>query len=89
MTPKLTLNLGLRYDLQDLADPTVNNPSAALAAVGLDTTTPIRDRNNFGPRFGFSYAFDDKTVYAAAMESSLDARLRSCSAQRTRKTEFR
>ena len=59
---KLTLNLGLRYDLQDLADPTVKNPSAALAAVGLDTTTPVRDGNNFAPRFGFSYAFDDKTV---------------------------
>ncbi len=62
VTPKLTLNLGLRYDLQDLADPTVRNPSAALAAAGLDTTTPVRDRNNFAPRFGFSYAFDDKTV---------------------------
>ena len=62
VTTKLVLNLGLRYDLQDLADPTVNNPSAALAALGLDTTTPIRDNNNFAPRFGFSYAFDDKTV---------------------------
>lgn len=62
VSPKLTLNLGLRYDIQDLADPTVNNPSAALAAVGLNTTTPVRDRNNLGPRFGFSYAFDDKTV---------------------------
>ena len=61
-SPKLTLNLGLRYDLQDLADPTVNNPSAALAAAGLNTTTPVRDRNNFGPRFGFSYAFNEKTV---------------------------
>ncbi|HZM98031.1 MAG TPA: TonB-dependent receptor [Pyrinomonadaceae bacterium] len=62
VNPKLTLNLGLRYDLQDLADPSVNNPSAALAAAGLNTTTPVRDRNNFGPRFGFSYAFDEKTV---------------------------
>ena len=62
VTPKLTLNLGLRYDLQDLADPAVRNPSASLAAVGLDTTTPIRDGNNFAPRFGFSYGFDDKTV---------------------------
>jgi len=62
ISPKLTLNLGLRYDLQDLAEPTVNNPSAALAAVGLNTTTPVKDGNNFGPRFGFSYAFDDKTV---------------------------
>src|SRR6185369_6475123 len=62
ISPKLTLNLGLRYDLQDLADPQVNNPSAALAAIGLSTTTPVRDGNNFGPRFGFSYAFDEKTV---------------------------
>jgi outer membrane receptor protein involved in Fe transport len=59
---KLTLNLGLRYDYQKLAAPTVNNPSAALAAVGLSTTTPVRDANNFAPRFGFSYAFDEKTV---------------------------
>ena len=62
VTPKLTLNLGLRYDLQDLADPSVHNPSTALAALGLDTTTPVRDANNFAPRFGFSYGFDDKTV---------------------------
>jgi outer membrane receptor protein involved in Fe transport len=62
VSPKLTLNLGLRYDLQDLADPTVNNPSAALAAAGLSTTTAVRDRNNFGPRFGFSYGFNEKTV---------------------------
>ncbi len=60
--PNLTFNLGLRYDLQDLADPAVNNPSAALAAAGLSTTTPVRDRNNFAPRVGFSYAFDEKTV---------------------------
>ncbi len=62
LTPKLTLNLGLRYDLQDLADPSVHNPSAALAAVGLDTATPVSDGNNIAPRFGFSYAFDEKTV---------------------------
>lgn len=62
VTPKFTLNLGLRYDLQEFAAPTVNNPSAALAAVGLSTTTAVRDRNNFGPRLGFSYAFDEKTV---------------------------
>ncbi|MBA3569023.1 MAG: TonB-dependent receptor [Pyrinomonadaceae bacterium] len=62
VNPKLTLNLGLRYDLQDLAEPSVNNPSAALAAAGLNTTTPIRDANNFAPRAGFSYAFDEKTV---------------------------
>ena len=62
VTPKLTLNLGLRWDLQDLAAPTVNNPSASLATTGLSTTTRVNDSNNFAPRFGFSYAFDDKTV---------------------------
>jgi outer membrane receptor protein involved in Fe transport len=61
-TPSLTLNFGLRYDYQKMADPSVNNPSTALAANGLSTTTPVRDGNNFSPRFGFSYAFDEKTV---------------------------
>jgi carboxypeptidase family protein/TonB-dependent receptor-like protein len=59
---KLTLNLGLRYDYQKLAAPTVFNPSAALAGAGLNTTTPIRDANNIAPRFGFSYAANEKTV---------------------------
>ena len=62
VTPKLTLNLGVRYDRQDLAEPTVRNPSAALAARGLDTTTAVDDNNNIAPRFGFSYAVNDKTV---------------------------
>jgi outer membrane receptor protein involved in Fe transport len=62
VNPKLTLNLGLRYDYQKLAAPTVNNPSAVLAAVGLNTTTAVHDANNFAPRFGFSYAIDEKTV---------------------------
>lgn len=62
VTNKLTLNLGVRYDIQDLSKPTVKNPSAALAAVGLDTTTAVRDANNIAPRLGFSYAFNDRTV---------------------------
>ena len=62
VNPRLTLNLGLRYDYQKLADPTVNNPSTTLAAIGLSTTTPVRDANNFSPRFGFSYGFNEKTV---------------------------
>jgi outer membrane receptor protein involved in Fe transport len=62
VTPRLTLNLGLRYDIQDMAPPTVNNPSVALAAAGISTTTRVRDNNNFAPRFGFSYGYDDKTV---------------------------
>ena len=62
VTSKLTLNLGVRYDIQDLSAPTVKNNSAALAAAGIDTTTRVRDNNNIAPRVGFSYAFNDKTV---------------------------
>lgn len=62
VTPKLTLNLGLRYDLQKLACPSVQNPDPLLLNNGLDTSRCPEDGNNFAPRFGFSYAFDDKTV---------------------------
>ncbi len=63
VTPKLTLNLGVRYDYQDLAKPQITNP--ALAARGFDTAFQPRDKNNFAPRFGVSYAFDEKTVIRA------------------------
>ncbi len=62
ITPKLTFNLGLRYDKQFMARPPVQNPDAQLLAAGLDTSRQPNDSNNFGPRFGFSYAFDPKTV---------------------------
>ena len=61
-TPKLTFNLGLRYELETLARPPVRNTDAQLVAAGIDTSTPVSDKNNFGPRFGFSYAFDEKSV---------------------------
>lgn len=60
--PNLTLNLGLRYDKQFLAAPEVRNPDPALLAAGLDTSRQPKDSDNFGPRAGFSYAFDEKTV---------------------------
>jgi hypothetical protein len=62
INPKLTLNLGLRYDRQFMAAPPVQNQNAALLAAGLDTSRQPDDGNNFGPRAGFSYAWDDKTV---------------------------
>jgi hypothetical protein len=66
VTPKLTLNLGLRYDLQDMAEPSVFNPDPRLASnvlgVPINTATAVDDGNNFAPRFGFSYGFDEKTV---------------------------
>jgi outer membrane receptor protein involved in Fe transport len=62
LTPKLTLNLGARYDLQTLARPPVQNTDPNLISRGLDTSTPVSDKNNIAPRAGFSYAFDDKSV---------------------------
>src|SRR5205823_2002008 len=34
---KLTLNLGLRYDYQSIAQPPIQNPNAALLAAGFNT----------------------------------------------------
>ncbi|HVF41982.1 MAG TPA: TonB-dependent receptor, partial [Pyrinomonadaceae bacterium] len=62
LTTKLTLNLGLRYDYESLACPPVTNPDPLLLARGVDTGNCPKDKNNFGPRFGFSYALDDKTA---------------------------
>ena len=62
LNPKLTLNLGLRYDYQRPACPPVKNPDPLLASFGIDTSTCPKDKNNFGPRTGFSYAIDEKTV---------------------------
>ncbi|MEJ7606614.1 MAG: hypothetical protein WKF37_10155 [Bryobacteraceae bacterium] len=52
---RLTLNYGIRYDLMDSADPTVQNPDPALLAAGLDTSRMNLDRNNLGLRFGFAH----------------------------------
>ena len=60
--PKLTLNLGLRYDYQVIAKPPLTNPNTALLAAGFDTGFQPKDKNNFAPRFGIAYAFDEKTV---------------------------
>lgn len=56
LRPNLTLNLGLRYDRQWLANVPVSNPSPALAAAGLDTGFTPADGNNFAPRLGFAWS---------------------------------
>jgi hypothetical protein len=61
-SPKLTINAGVRYDLEHLAAPPVSNPDPVLLAAGIDTSTKPSDSNNIAPRVGFSYAFNDKSV---------------------------
>lgn len=63
--PDLTVNLGLRYDYQSIAQPPVRNPNAGLLAAGFDTSFRPKDKNNFAPRLGLSYAFNERTVLRA------------------------
>ena len=54
-TPNLTFNLGVRYDKQGIAQPTVRNPDPQLLAAGIDTSVIPEDTNNVGLRFGFAW----------------------------------
>jgi hypothetical protein len=53
--PTVTVNAGLRYDFQQIAQPTVKNPDAQLLAAGLDTSKVPEDHNNIAPRLGFAW----------------------------------
>jgi outer membrane receptor protein involved in Fe transport len=61
----LTVNLGLRYDLQDFAQPKVRNPDPQLAAAGIDTSHLKIDRNNLAPRLGVAWSPVPETVVRA------------------------
>jgi hypothetical protein len=52
----LTVNAGVRYDLQKFAQPPVRNPDPQLAAAGIDTSVLNTDTNNWGPRLGVAWA---------------------------------
>jgi hypothetical protein len=58
ITPALTLNYGLRYELTDIMQPKLSSPLYP------DTGRIPEPRKNFAPRVGFAYAFNDqKTVF--------------------------
>jgi Carboxypeptidase regulatory-like domain/TonB dependent receptor len=54
VTPKLSLNYGLRYDLQVLPQPKVCNPALTL------TCHIHYSKDNFAPRVGFAYSLNSK-----------------------------
>ncbi|HVF57088.1 MAG TPA: TonB-dependent receptor [Pyrinomonadaceae bacterium] len=83
ITPQLTLNFGIRYDIPGLRsekgnrfrtfDPNARNPevgrAGAIAGAGGQggvqaqyETLAKTDYSNIGPRIGFAYSFDNRTV---------------------------
>ena len=59
VSPRLTLNLGLRYDVEIGAFG--NHPPLLIAPFLLEDNQPD-DTNNFGPRTGLTYSLNDRTV---------------------------
>ncbi|MEP7074408.1 MAG: TonB-dependent receptor [Acidobacteriota bacterium] len=60
VTPRLTVNLGVRYEYIKMPSPTLANPSTVVIpndgrTLADATSTLPGDKNNFGPRIGFAY----------------------------------
>jgi outer membrane receptor protein involved in Fe transport len=59
LLPTLTLNLGVRYDVQDIEQPSVRNPDPQLLAAGYDTSVVPEDDDNIAPRLGVAWTPGD------------------------------
>ncbi len=75
VTPKLTLNLGLRYDyespmtVKDNIYSRVDQNTGKLLVAGANASKTLNlkgDKINFGPRVGFAYSWNEKTVFRGA-----------------------
>lgn len=66
VSPRLTLNLGVRYERLKVPTDTGNTPNIVDSVTGPFRPTGSKlyeaDGNNFAPRFGFTYAVTPKTV---------------------------
>ena len=65
--PNVTVNAGIRWDKQAIAQPSVSNPDPQLLAANLNTGRIHIDNNNFGPRLGLAWTpgGDNRTVVRA------------------------
>jgi len=63
LRPRLTLNLGVRYDMQHVPAPP--QPNTATPLLTLYTSTLNIDKNNLAPRLGVAWQFDRNTVLRA------------------------
>ena len=59
----LTINLGVRYEIQNVPQP--NKPNTLTPLTTLYTSTINIDKNNFGPRIGIAYSPTKTTVVRA------------------------
>ena len=68
--PTITLNLGLRYDLQHVPAPPIpntGNPAGSSPLLTLYTSTLNIDKNNLAPRIGAAWQIDSNTVLRGGM----------------------
>jgi len=63
LKPRLTLNLGLRYDIQHVPAPP--RPNTLTPLLSLYTSTLNIDKNNVAPRLGLAWQVDPNTVVRA------------------------
>jgi hypothetical protein len=71
ITPNLTFNYGLRYDVSKIPQPTVTNPE--FPATGVINTA----KKNFAPRVGLAYAFNNNRTVVRAGFGVFHARLQT------------